>query len=129
VPHEDARSQGAIGYRKGTHTVEISYRGRWARTGRFFDILNMPIAALGVFFVVVVVNLFLYFGYYSPRTPTSPAAEQTTPSRTIAMPERTGPEEGTLPEVTRTEGTTPKTTLQSTVTTDQSATASATSSP
>jgi hypothetical protein len=89
----------------------------------------MPIVVLGVFFVVVVVNVFLYFGYYSPRTTTSPAAEQTTPSTTIAMPERTGPEEGTLPEVTRTEGTTPKTTLQSTVPTDQSATASATSFP
>jgi hypothetical protein len=89
----------------------------------------MPIAALGVFFVVVVVNFFLYFGYYSLGTPTSPAAEQSTPSRTIAMPERTGPEEGTLPEVTRTEGTTPEITLKSTVPTDQSATASATSSP
>ena len=89
----------------------------------------MPIAVLGVFFVVVVVNLFLYFGYYSSRMPTSPPAEQTTPSTTITMPERTGPEEGTLPEVTRPERTTPATTLQSTIPTDQSATASATSSP
>jgi hypothetical protein len=84
----------------------------------------MPIAVLGVFFVVVVVNLFLYFGYYSSRMPTSPPAEQTTPSTTVTVPERTGPE-----EVTRPERTTPATTLQSTIPTDQSATASATSSP
>ena len=94
------------------------------RTGRLFDILNMPAAALGVLFVVVVVNVFLYFGY-TAKTRTPPAAE---PSTTIETPERTGPEEETLPEVTR-----PSTTPQSTIPTDQitpeSATANATSSP
>jgi hypothetical protein len=40
------------------------------RMDRFFDILNTPIAALSVVFVVVAVNVFLYFGYYSPKTPT-----------------------------------------------------------
>ena len=99
------------------------------RTGRLFDILNMPAAALGVLFVVVVVNVFLYFGY-SAKTRTPPPAE---PSTTIETPERTGPEAGTLPEVTRPEKTRPVTTPQSTIPTDQSApasaTASATSSP
>ncbi len=94
------------------------------RTGRLFDILNMPAAVLGVLFVVVVVNVFLYFGY-SAKTRTPPPAE---PSTTIERPERTGPEEVTLPEMTR-----PATVPQSTMPTDQSApartTASATSSP
>jgi hypothetical protein len=94
------------------------------RTGRLFDILNMPAAVLGVLFVVVVVNVFLYFGY-SAKTLTPPPAE---PSTTIERPERTGPEEVTLPEMTR-----PATVPQSTIPTDQSApartTASATSSP
>jgi hypothetical protein len=96
--------------------------------GRLFDILNMPIAVLGVLFVVVAVNVFLYFGY-SSKTPTPQPAEHAGPSTTIERPERTVPKEGTLPEVTRSERTRPVTTLQSTIPTDQSATASATSSP
>jgi cytoskeletal protein RodZ len=86
----------------------------------------MPIAVLAVFFVVVAVNVFLYFGFYSSRTPTSLPAENTAPSTTTTVPERTGPEERTLPEVTRPERTTPATTLQSTIPADQSATVSAT---
>jgi hypothetical protein len=85
----------------------------------------MPIAVLGVLFVVVAVNVFLYFGYYSSKTPTPQPAEHTGPSTTIQEPERTGPKEKTL---TQPERTTPATTLQSTIPTDQSATASATSS-
>lgn len=88
----------------------------------------MPIAVLGVLFVVVAVNVFLYFGYYS-ETPLPLPAEHTGPSTTIEGPQRAGPKEGTLPEVTRPERTRPTTTLQSTIPTDQSATASATSSP
>lgn len=76
----------------------------------------MPAAALGVLFVVVVVNVYLYFGY-SAKTRTPPPAGSST---TIETPERTGPQEGTLPEMTR---------PQSTIPTDQGATASATSSP
>jgi hypothetical protein len=49
---------------------------------RFFDIINTPIAVLDVLFVVVAVNLFLYFGYYSPKTPTPLPAEHTSPSTT-----------------------------------------------
>jgi hypothetical protein len=75
----------------------------------------MPIAVLGVLVFVVVVNVFLYFGY-SAKTRTPLPAE---PSTTIERPERTGPEEGTLPERT---GQT--TTLQSTIPTGQSATSS-----
>ena len=89
----------------------------------------MLIAVLGVLFVVVAVTVFLYFGYYSPKTPTPLPAEHTGPSTTIERPERAGPKEGTLPEVRRHERTRPATTLQSTIPTDQSATASATSSP
>lgn len=89
----------------------------------------MPIAVLGVLFVVVAVNVFLYFGIYSSNTPTPMPAENTAPSTTIERTELAGPKEGTLPEVTRPERTRPATTLQSTIPTDQSATASATSSP
>jgi hypothetical protein len=84
----------------------------------------MPIVVLGVLFVVVAVNVLLYFGYYSPGTPPPLPAEHTGPSTTIERPERTGPKEVTLPERTM-----PATTLQSTIPTDQSATASATSTP
>jgi len=48
----------------------------------------MLIAVLGVLFVVVAVNVFLYFGYYSPKTPTPLPAEHTGPSTTIERPER-----------------------------------------
>ena len=129
MPKRPGGTSGATGYRKRSRTVGVSPRRRWPRTGRFFDILNMPIAVLGVLFVVVAVNLFLYFGYYSPKTPTSLPAEHTSPSTTIERPERAEPQEGTLPEVTRPERTRPATTLQSTIPNDQSATATATSSP
>jgi hypothetical protein len=89
----------------------------------------MPVAVLGVLFVVVALNVFLYFGY-SSKTSTPLPAEHTGPLTTIERPERTGPEEVTRPEVTQPERTMPATTLdQSTIPTDQSATASATSSP
>jgi hypothetical protein len=88
----------------------------------------MPIAVLGVLFLVVAVNVFLYMGY-SSKTPTPLPAEHKGPSTTIERTERTGLKEGTLPEVTRPERTGPATILQSTISTDQSATASATSSP
>ena len=39
------------------------------RTGRLFDILNMPAAVLGVLFVVVVVNIFLYSATPPRREP------------------------------------------------------------
>jgi predicted RND superfamily exporter protein len=111
------------GGRKRSRTVGVSHRRRSPRTDRFFDILNMPIVVLGVLLVVVAVNLFLYFGYYS-KTSTPLPAEHTVPSTTIEKTERTGPKEGTRPERTR-----PATTLQNTIPTDQRATASATSSP
>ena len=89
----------------------------------------MPIVVLGVLFVVVAVNLFLYFSNYSSDTPTALPAEHTSPSTTIERTELAGPKEETPPEVTRPERTRPSTTLQSTIPTDQSTTASATSSP
>jgi hypothetical protein len=89
----------------------------------------MPIVVLGVLFVVVAVNVFLYFSNYSSDTPTALPAKHPAPSTTIERTELAGPKEGTLPEVTRPENTSPPTTLQSTIPTDQSTTASATSSP
>src|SRR5215212_9549934 len=55
--------------------------------GRLFDILATPLAVLGVLFVVVAVNVFLYVGY-SSNTPTPLPAEHTGPSTTIEMMER-----------------------------------------
>ena len=89
----------------------------------------MPIVVLGVLFVVVAVNVILYFSNYSSDTPTALPAEHTATSTTIERTELAGPKEGTLPEMTRPERTSPPTTLQSTIPTDQSTTASATSSP
>ena len=91
--------------------------------GRLFDIFTTPLAVLGVLFMVVAVNVFLYLRY-SSNTPTPLPAEHTGPSTTIERPERAGHKEVTQPERTRS-----ATTLQSTIPTDQSATASATSSP
>jgi putative drug exporter of the RND superfamily len=101
----------------------VSHRRRQTRTGRLFDILNLPIVVLGVLLVVVALNVFLYFGYYS-RTSAPLPAEHSAPSTTIERTERTGSNEVTRPERSR-----PATTLQSTIPTDQGATASANSSP
>jgi negative regulator of sigma E activity len=92
--------------------------------GRFFDVLNTPIAALGVLVVVVGVNAFLYLGYRSSETPTAPPAGRRGPqTTTVERTERTGPK-----EVTRPQRTQPVTTLQKTIPTQRSATASATAS-
>jgi RND superfamily putative drug exporter len=86
------------GYRNRSRSSGVSYRRRWTRrTGRLFDILNMPMLVLGVLFLVVAVNIFLYFGYYS-KTSTSLPAEHTAPSTTIERTERAGPNEVTRPE-------------------------------
>ena len=58
----------------------------------FFEVLNTPMAVLAVLFVVVAANAFLYFGYYSPRTTTSPPdgglpAQRTGPSTTPQRPD------------------------------------------
>jgi hypothetical protein len=47
------------------------------RIDRFFDILNKPIAALSMIFVVVTVSVLLYFGYYQSKTPTPLPTELT----------------------------------------------------
>jgi hypothetical protein len=46
------------------------------RIDRLFDILSTPIAVLSMIFVVVVVNVFLYFGYYPSKTPTPMPTER-----------------------------------------------------
>ena len=55
--------------------------------GRLFDILATPLAVLGVLFVVVSVNVFLYLGYFS-NTPTPLAAEHAGPSTTVERMDR-----------------------------------------
>ena len=55
--------------------------------GRLFDIFTTPLAVLGVLFMVVAVNVFLYFGY-SSKTPTPLPGEHTGPSTTIETTER-----------------------------------------
>jgi hypothetical protein len=62
VPKRTDGARGTPGFRKRSRTAGVSHRRRWTRTGRLFDILNMPITVLGVLFVVVAVNVFLYFG-------------------------------------------------------------------
>ena len=94
------------------------------RMDRFLDILNTPIAVLATF-VALVVTVFLYFGYYSAKTPTPLPTERTVPSATtLESTERAGPKERASPERTR-----PATTLKSTTPTEPSATVSATASP
>ena len=130
MPKRVGGASGATGYRKRSRIVGVSHTRRWPGTGRLLDILNMPITVLGVLFVVVAVNVFLYFGYSSSTTPTPLPAEHKGPStKNIERTERAGLKEGTLPEVTRPERTRPATTLQSPIPTNQSATASATASP
>ena len=92
--------------------------------GRLFDIFTTPLAVLGVLFMVVAVNVFLYFSNYTSDTPTALPAEHTAPSTTIERTELAGPREGTRPK-----RTSPPTPLQSTIPTDQSTNASTTSSP
>jgi hypothetical protein len=128
VPKRACGASGATGYRKRRRrAVGVSRRRRCPRTGRFFDILNTPVAVLGVLLVVVTVNVFLYFGYAS-KMPTPLPAARTVPSATttIERTERAGPKERTQPELTRPERTRPATTLQGTTPTERSATVSAT---
>ena len=68
--------------------------------GRLFDIFTTPLAVLGVLFMVVAVNVFLYLRY-SSKTPTPLPAEHTGPSTTIERTERTGPNEATRLERSR----------------------------
>ena len=60
--------------------------------------LNTPTAALGVLVLAVAVNASLFFGYYSERTASPPAAASSPP-----------PVEGTQPETNVEEATTPVT--------------------
>jgi Tol biopolymer transport system component len=55
--------------------------------GRLFDIFTTPLAVLGVLFMVVAVNVFLYLRY-SSKTPTLLPAEHTGPSTIIETTER-----------------------------------------
>jgi flagellar basal body-associated protein FliL len=89
--------------------------------GRFFDVLNTPIAVLVVLVAVVGMNAFLYFG----QRPSEAPAERGEPHTPTAEKTERRAGDG--------EATQPATTLLSTtptgLTATSSATASATSSP
>jgi hypothetical protein len=86
-PERAGGASGATGYRKRSGTLGVFRRRRWPRIGRLFDIFTTPLAVLGVLFMVVAVNVFLYLGY-SCKTPTPLPAKHTGPSTTIERTER-----------------------------------------
>jgi hypothetical protein len=62
--------------------------------GRFFDVLNTPIAVLVLLVVVAGINAFLYFGYRPSEAPAPPPADRGGPQTTVGSTElRTGPGE------------------------------------
>src|ERR687889_1315 len=87
VSLEGGWSQRRNGYRRRSDTLGVFHRRRWPRMGRLFDIFTTPLAVLGVLFMVVAVNVFLYLRY-SSKTPTPLPAEHTGPSTTIETTER-----------------------------------------
>jgi hypothetical protein len=96
--------------------------------GRFFDVLNTPMAVLVLLVVVAGINAFLYFGYHPSEAPAPPPAERGGPQTTI---ESTEPRTGSG-EATRSAGaprssspTRPSATASATASVTASATASA----
>ena len=64
--------------------------------GRFFDVLNTPIAVLVLLGVVAGINAFLYFGYRPSEAPAPPPADRGGLQTTVESTElRTGPGEAT----------------------------------
>ena len=76
-----------VGVRLFRYLVALEGRTKkgGTQTRRFFELLNTPMAALSAVVLVVAVNGFLYFGYYSPRISSPP----TTTSSTTPPIERT----------------------------------------
>jgi hypothetical protein len=73
-----------------------SHRRGWPIMGRFFDVLNTPIAVLVLLVVVAGINAFLYFGYRPSEAPASPPADRGGGQRTVESTElRRGPGEAT----------------------------------
>ena len=96
--------------------------------GRFFDVLNTPIAVLVVLVVVVGINVFLYFGHLPPEVRTD-RGEPQTPS-VERTERRTELKEATRPASTTVLSTTPTPqTASATASATTSATTSATSPP
>jgi hypothetical protein len=77
---------------------------------RLWDMLNTPIGVLAVAMVVLAINSYLFFGFYLPRTTTTPASSPP------------------LPQTDRTT-TQPATTLEGRTTSTATPTATATPSP
>jgi hypothetical protein len=61
----------------------------------FFELLNTPTAVLSVLVLAVVVNAFLFFGYYSERTASPPASSSPAPNERTQP--KTNAEEATTP--------------------------------
>src|SRR5215217_3378605 len=53
--------------------------------GRFFDVLNTPIAVLVLLVVVAGINAFLYFGYRPSEAPAPPPADRGGPQTTLEV--------------------------------------------
>src|SRR5215218_11478908 len=97
--------------------------------GRFFDVLNTPIAVLVLLVVVAGINAFLYFGYRPSEAP--PPADRGGPQTTLESTElRTGPGEATRSASAprSTSPTRPSATASATASAAVSASASATAS-
>jgi hypothetical protein len=56
---------------------------------RLWEALNKPIGFLVVAAVIVAVCVFLYFGYYLPRTTTAPGSPSTTRTELTTTVEET----------------------------------------
>src|SRR5215213_9695483 len=100
--------------------------------GRFFDVLNTPIAVLVLLGVVAGINAFLYFGYRPSEAPAPPPADRGGLQTTLKSTElRTGPGEATRSASAprSTSPTRPSATASATASATVSATASATGSP
>src|SRR5215210_5962037 len=110
----------------------LSKRERLRRKGevqmrRFFEMLNTPMAVLVALFVVVAVNSFLYFGYYSPRTPT-PSSHSLPPEHTHSPTKLEETTSAHMEETTSSSTKSPPSTTAPTTTT-VTATATATATP
>jgi cytoskeletal protein RodZ len=97
--------------------------------GRFFDVLNTPIAVLVLLGVVAGINAFLYFGYRPSEAPAPPPADRGGPQTTVESTQlRTGPGEATRSASAPRSAspTRPSATASATTSATTSATASAT---
>jgi hypothetical protein len=90
------RASGATGYRIRRGPGGLPHKEVAEIMGRFFDVLNTPMAVLVLLVVVAGINAFLYFGYHPSEAPAPPHAERAGPQTTLESTElRTGSGEAT----------------------------------